>query len=154
MNRLYKEFNMKSHSIFSFQNISALALIALAITLPANAQQPPSHVAGKIVAVAHEKVNVNNQWLDKISVTVDSCDARGTLKAVQYFPATVSDRTALGHLFDQDLHSARTANMERQQQQPNGFGVFWVNAQNQVLRTGLLGHQVGCNDVSRALSQF
>jgi hypothetical protein len=139
--------------IFSFLMIS-VTLISTTLAATALAQQPSAHVAGKIVAVAHEKVNVNNQWLDKISVTVDSCDARGTLKTVQYFPATVSDRTALGHLFEQNLHSARTANMERQQQQPNGFGVFWVNAQNQVLRTGLLGHQVGCNDVNQALKQF
>lgn len=132
-----------------------LTLIAVAaVSMPAFAQKPPAYVAGKVVAVAHEKVNVNNQWLDKISVTIDSCDARGTLKTVQYFPATVSDRTALGHLFEQDLQSARTPNMERQQQQPNGFGVFWVDAQNHVLRTGLLGHQVGCADVSKALSQF
>lgn len=141
--------------IFSFTRFSLFGvMVAAMISTVVQAQQPPAHVAGKIVAVAHEKVNVNNQWLDKISVTVDSCDARGTLKTVQYFPATVSDRTALGHLFEQNLHSARTANMERQQQQPNGFGIFWVNAQNQVLRTGLLGHQVGCGDVSQALKQF
>src|ERR1044072_1883608 len=129
-------------------------LLAFSVALPSGAQQAPATVAGKVVAVSHEKVNVNNQWLDKISVTVDRCDARGTLKTVHYLPATVSDRTALGHLFQQDLDSARTANMERQQQQPNGFGVFWVDAQGRVTRTGLLGHQAGCNDVSRALSQF
>jgi hypothetical protein len=134
---------------------ASMALMALtAMAVPALAQQPPAPVAGKVVAVAHEKVNVNNQWLDKISVTVDNCQARGTLQTVHYLPATVSDRTALGHLYEQDLHSARTANMERQQQQPNGFGVFWVDAQGRVLRTGLLGHQVGCGDVPRALSQF
>jgi len=137
----------------SFKTILALLAVS-ALSLPVLAQQPPAHVAGKVVAVSHEKVNVNNQWLDKISVTVDSCDARGTLKTVQYFPATVSDRTALGHLFEQDLQSARTPNMERQQQQPNGFGVFWVDAQNHVLRTALLGSQVGCADVSKAISQF
>jgi len=138
----------------TFNRLMALAVLALLPVTAIAQAPPPAHVAGKIVAVAHEKVNVNNAWLDKISVTVDSCDARGTLKTVTYFPATVSDRAALGHLFEEDLNSARTANMERQQQQPNGFGVFWVNAQNNVLRTGILGHQSGCNDVSRALAQF
>src|SRR5690348_3233811 len=93
---------------------------------------PKKYVAGKIVNVSHEKITVppNNVVLDKITVSVDSCDARGgPLKTVIYAPATVSDRTALGHLFDQDLQSARTANMERQNQ-PNGFGVFWVDESN------------------------
>jgi hypothetical protein len=128
-------------------------LSVILLALPAVAQPAPSVVAGKVVAVSHEKTNVNNQWLDKVSVTVDSCSARGTLKTVHYAPASISDRTALGHLFEQDLNSARTANMERQQQ-PNGFGIFWVDAEGRVLRTGLLGHQVGCNDINHALSQF
>ncbi len=138
-----------------FLTMAMPLLLALSVVLPSVAQQAPSAVAGKVVAVSHEKVNVNNQWLDKISVTVDSCDARGTLKTAYYLPATISDRTALGHLLQQDLDSARTANMEhQQQQQPNGFGIFWVDPQGRITRTGLLGHQVGCNDVSRALSQF
>ena len=132
----------------------SLVLLAMAVP-PVLAQQPPVYEAGKGVAVAHEKVNVNNRWLDKISVTVDSCQSRGVLKTVYYLPATVSDRTALGHLFEQDLQSARTANMEHQpQQHPNGFGVFWTDAQGRILRTGLLGHQAGCADVPHVLSQF
>ncbi len=112
-----------------------------------------ANVAGKIVSVSHEKVNVNNVWLDKISVTVDSCDAPGTLVTVQYSPATTSDRAALGHLFDQNITSARTADLKAQQM-PNGYGVFWVDANNRVLRTGLLGSPLNCSHVQKIIQQF
>src|SRR5690349_16151693 len=91
----------------------ASAALALGLLASANAFAQPQPtpaagpVAGKVVAVSHEKVNVNNAWLDKVTVTVDSCAARGTLKTVHYLPATVSDRTALGHLFQNDLTHAR-----------------------------------------------
>lgn len=137
-----------------------LAILSLAIGLglflqPAYAQATgKKYVAGRIVNVSQEKVTVNTAVLDKITVSVESCDARGgALKSVFYAPATVSDRTALGHLFDQDIQSARTPNMETQHQ-PNGFGIFWVDDTGRVLRTGILGANVDCNLVPALVNQF
>lgn len=132
----------------------SLALLAVASASASLAQnQLPKHVAGKVVAVSHEKVNVNNQWLDQIKVKVASCANKNMLEEVVYSPATVSDRTALGHLFEEDLTHARTANLEAQQQ-INGHGLFWVDANNHVLRTGLLGHNVDCRNVPQLLQLF
>ncbi|MBY0405364.1 MAG: hypothetical protein K2X66_15800 [Cyanobacteria bacterium] len=83
-------------------------------------------VAGKIVAVSHEKVTVNNVVMDKSMVTVDNCDARGTLTTVNFTPSTISDRSILGHLFGKTILSAKATNLEKLQQ-PNGFCVFgWI----------------------------
>ena len=133
-------------------NIMKSAVAALAVASLAGSALA-AQVAGKVVAVSHEKVQVGTAWHDKISVTVDSCDAPGTLVTVTYAPATVSDRTALGHLFDQDLTSARTANMKAQNM-PNGYGIFWVDATNKVLRTGLLGSPADCSHVPQLVKQF
>lgn len=141
---------MKPTKLFALLTLMAVALSSsLAFAQPNNKKV----VAGKVVAVSHEKVTVNTTVLDKITVTVDSCDARGTLKTVHYSPATVSDRTALGHLFDQNETSGRTPNMEAQQQ-ANGFGLFWVDDSNRVLRTGIMGHNVDCKNISGFVSQF
>ena len=120
----------------------------------AYAQQPPKTVAGKVVAVSHEKVQVNTQWLDQIKVKVESCAASGTLEEVVYSPATVSDRTALGHLFDEDLNQARQMVMLTPQRQINGYGLFWVDANNKVLRTGVLGYDIDCGVVPKLVQQF
>ena len=132
----------------------AVALLALTITPLAFAQQPPKTVGGKVVAVSHEKVQVNTQWLDQIRVKVESCAARGTLEEVVYSPATVSDRTALGHLFNEDLNQARAMTMDTPQRQINGYGLFWVDAANKVLRTGVLGSDIDCGQVPRLIQQF
>lgn len=118
-----------------------------------SAPTTPKLIAGKVVAVSHEKVTLNNLWFDKITVTVDRCDARGALATVHYAPGTVSDRTALGHLLPQNMGLAQMPNMERQQQ-PNGFGLFWTDANGRILRTGIMGSQLGCNDVPRLSQQF
>lgn len=133
----------------------ALVMVAALSLGAAQAEGPASKniVAGKLVNVGHEKVNVNNVWLDKITVTVDSCDARGTLKTVHYSPATVSDRTLLGHLFSANVHSANSMSMEAQQQ-ASGYGIFWVDQNQRVLRTGILGHNVECKNVPGLVSQF
>lgn len=137
--------------------LTGLMAFTLAVSGVAVAQQPlPKHVAGKVVAVSHEKVKVGEQWLDQVKVKVDSCKARGTLEEVVYAPARISDLTALGHLAEQDVQHARTANIETPPQSAsiNGFGLFWVDDNNRVLRTGLLGHNVDCRLVPQLLQQF
>ncbi len=137
------------------KTLSVLGLSAIvSLNLLASAQQQlPPHVAGKVANVSHEKVKVGESWLDKISVTVESCQTPGQLKTVHYTPGTDSDRTALGHLFEEDVQSARTANMVKQKL-PNGFAVFWIDQANKVLRTGILGSKMDCRVVPSILQQF
>ncbi|MBK8189294.1 MAG: hypothetical protein IPK79_02480 [Vampirovibrionales bacterium] len=130
---------------------ASLAAMALAQAPPAAA--PPKTVAGKVVKVAHQKVKVGAQWLDQISVTVDACATPAQQATVVYSPATVSDRTALGHLFEENLQSALSPDM-KQQQMPNGYALFWVDANNIVQRTGILGSKVDCNAVPSLIQQF
>lgn len=129
----------------------SVAVVASALLIQGSAWA--DIVAGKVAAVEHEKIQVNNAWLDKVSVTVESCKQPGALEVVEYSPASIGDQTALGHLFDHDIHHARTPNM-RQQQMPNGYGIFWVDANKKVQRTGLLGHQVDCSHVQALVDQF
>ncbi len=136
------------------KTISILSLsLFVTLNLFASAQQLPRHIAGKVASVSHQKVKVGQSWLDKISVTVDSCMTPGKLETVHYTPSIDSDRTALGHLFNEDVQSARTANMVKQKL-PNGFGVFWVDQANKVLRTGILGSKMDCGIVPSILQQF
>ncbi len=133
--------------------LMATALLLLTPSL-GMAQQPlPKHVAGKVVAVSQEKVQVApNQWADQVKVKVDSCLQRGKLEEVVYNPATISDRTALGHLFEENYTSAWTPLMEAQQN-IGGYGLFWVDDANKVLRTGILGYNVDCKVVPTLLQQ-
>jgi len=133
--------------------IIATLLLAFC-TSAAMAQQPlPKHVAGKVVAVSQEKVQTApNQWADQIKVKVDSCQQRGKIEEVVYSPATISDRTALGHLFEENYTSAWTPLMEAQQT-IGGYGLFWVDDANKVLRTGFLGSNVDCKAVPTLLQQ-
>ncbi|MGE0201633.1 MAG: hypothetical protein AB7P76_11770 [Candidatus Melainabacteria bacterium] len=143
----------------SFVSKSAAAMMTALLLAGgvATAQQTlPPHVAGKVVAVSHEKVKVNEAWLDQIKVKVDSCRQPGKIEEVIYSPARVSDTTALGHLFDADLQHAWAVMMDKAppQRQINGIGVFWVDANNHVQRTGLLGNDVDCSRVPALLGQF
>ncbi len=132
--------------------VTAIVLSGVAVSVQAQTDLPP-HVAGKVVAVTHEKVKVNETWHDQIKVKVESCTKNGALEEVHYTPASVSDRTALGHLLQQEYHHASTANMPKQKM-INGFGLFWVDSTNRVTRTGLLGHNVDCRNVPALLGEF
>ena len=145
--------HLKIVALSAFVALTASSGMLCVSTAHAQQQQLPRHVAGKIVNVSHEKVQVNQKWLDKMSVTVESCQEPGTLKTVHYTPGFDSDRSALGHLFDQDIQSAYTPDMPKQQL-PNGYGVFWTNEDNKVLRTGLLGSKLDCRAVPSMLQQF
>lgn len=135
--------------------ILSIVLLALSTSV-AMAQQPlPKHVAGKVIAVSQEKVQTApNQWADQIKVKVDSCQQRGKIEEVVYNPATISDRTALGHLFEENHTSAWTPLIEVQQSASiGGYGLFWVDDSNKVLRTGILGSGVDCKAVPTLLQQ-
>jgi len=140
----------------TFKKTTTIALAACALTSAAFAQQQaqPKTVAGKVVAVSHEKVQVNNQWLDQIKVKVESCAKQGALEEVVYSSATVSDRAVLGQLFDGTFHQARAMTMDAPQRQVNGYGLFWVDAANKVQRTGVLGADMDCAQVPKLIQQF
>lgn len=140
---------LMKHGVLGVLGVALAASMGSAVF----AQPLPPHVAGKVVNVSHEKVKINNKWLDKVEVTVQSCTKQGALDTVHYSPATVTDLAALGHLFDQNIHSARTYNNFKQKQ-INGYGVFWVDANKRVTRTGILGAGVGCAQVPDFLKQF
>lgn len=130
----------------------AAVLVAAASTSLAFAEFP-KHVAGKIVNVTHEHVKVNTAWLDQVTVTVDACVPPNQLVTVKYAPGTISDLDALGHLFDEDIHSAKT-HADYKNQAPNGFGIFWLDQNDFVTRTGLLGYKMDCANVPDMLNQF
>ena len=137
--------------------ITLLSLIVLGVTAPMSiAQNLPPHVAGKIAAVSHEKVKVKEHWMDQVKVKVDSCTQPGQLQEVIYNPGRISDRTALGHLFEANIHQAHQAlmNKPQPQRQMNGFGIFWIDQNNHVLRSGFLGNNVDCGAVPALLQQF
>lgn len=100
-------------------------------------------VAGKVVAVSHQKVTAGSQTLDKVSVTVEPCNARGTQKTMAFAPSGVHDRNALGQLFMESYQHAVMPNMEAQQIS-NGYGVFWVDANGTIQRSGWLGAHENC----------
>ena len=142
-----------------------LSLLMLAVLLSSGAvlaQQLPPHVAGKIVAVSHEKVKVtiNNKdhWRDQVKVKVDSCTKPNTVEEVEYTPGLVSDRSELGHLLEAALWHAHHVIMNKPepQRQMNGFGIFWIdpNNNNRVQRSGFLGNNVDCGAVPALINQF
>ena len=129
--------------------LAALLVMAAGQPLLASAEI----VAGKVVAVEIEPDSASVNHQDKVKVWVDSCKSPGTLEEVHYWPAHASELTALGHLFREDVSSAVTPNMIKQQM-PNGYGVFWTDANKQVTRTGLLGNKMDCGTVSAIVAQF
>lgn len=138
--------------------LSALLLAGVLASGYALAQQLPPHVAGKIVAVSHEKVKVNEHWQDQVKVKVDSCIKPNTIEEVEYSPGLISDRSQLGHLLEANLWHAHHVIMNKPepQRQMNGFGIFWIdpNNNNRVQRSGFLGNNVDCGAVPALINQF
>lgn len=92
--------------------IAAVALAMAALTSPGFAGE----VTGKVVAVFHEKVQLqpSKQWADKVSVTVADCNAGNRLLTLHYAPDAVSDAEVLGYHFRHLAVAARA--MEQQNQ--------------------------------------
>ncbi len=137
----------------NIKNSLTVSLLVLALSVSSGLLANAGEVAGKIAAVRHEKITVNKQVLDKVTVVVDDCLKPGQLTEVFYNPATISDLTVLGHLFDETVQSARTANMPKQQMF-NGHGLFFVDDKGIVQRAGLLGNPVSCAQISQLVQQF
>ncbi len=147
--------------MFLSQSIVGRSLhLGLAIAVAACCTITAAHadvhtIGGKVVNVSHEKITLPNKTVaDKVSVTIDPCDAPGTLKTLTYNPSTVSDRHTLGFLYEANLNQARSPFMTKPQPQVNGFGLFWVDANNHISRSGFLGHNVGCGQVNQLTGQF
>ncbi len=132
-----------------------LAVMLAACCTVATAQAEITPIGGKIVNVSHEKITLANKTVaDKVSVTIDPCTTPGQLKTLTYNPSTVSDRHTLGFLYEANLNQARSPFMTKPQPQVNGFGLFWVDTNNHISRSGFLGHNVGCGQIGSLSGQF
>ena len=81
--------------------ISIIAV--LTIVLPAISAE----YTGKVIAVFHEPVKIQEKWHDKVSLTLDRCDAPGQFITVHYTPSWTSDDNVQGFLFRDNLMAAR-----------------------------------------------
>lgn len=90
---------------------AGIILLLSAIILPAGLSKSfavAEEYTGKVVAVFHEAVkNNDNKWYDKVSVTIDRCDAPGQLITGYYTPSATSDAQVQGFLFRDTLQAAR-----------------------------------------------
>ena len=81
------------------------------------ASQLPARSAewtGKVLAVYHEPVNVNNVWMDKVSLTLAPCSAPNTLATAWYNPGTLSEENHLSFLYRNLANAARSVVMKNQ----------------------------------------
>lgn len=99
-----------------FRNMVPVAVLAFAVgisgslyTLQAEARE----LMGKVMAVYHEPVTVNNKVMDKVSVTVAAC-GNEKLETVSYSPGYVSDDNSLGYLYNHLAVAARTTSQKNQ----------------------------------------
>lgn len=123
----------------------AVVLGSMAVSLVATPAANAKEVMGKVLAVYHEKVTVNQQVLDKVSVTVRSCLGNPPLETVHYSPGIVSETNDLGHLYRQLLNSARTNEVKNQYMTLiGGHASFDVDDTNKVLKTTIWGYNWEC----------
>jgi hypothetical protein len=123
--------------------LQAIALLgAIALLTPVAMAKD---VSGKVVGVFVEPVTVNNRVLDKVSVTVSSCQGGG-LQTVSYLPGLVSEDNALGFLFNQQTQAARAAVTKNQYMNMVSGHVSFVadDKTNTVQKTTFWGYNWEC----------
>lgn len=127
-----------------------LLLSCLSATVSASVPVWASDVTGKVVAVYHESVQVNQKWLDKVSVTIDTCAPNqvpgGQFATFSYSPGAVADDNALGFLFRDHANAARqTISKNQYMTVVGGHVTLAVNDQNkQIQKTTFWGHNWEC----------
>jgi hypothetical protein len=127
-------------SIFSLAGMALLCGVIAGMALPAIARD----VTGKVTAVYHEPVVVNNKTLDKVSVSVNNC-ATGQWETFAYSPGAVSDDNSLGFLFNDLANAARSmATKNQYMNSVSGHVTLAVNEQNMVQRTTFWGYNWEC----------
>lgn len=124
-----------------FSLVAASVMLALAVSAPTMAKE----VSGKVVAVYHEKVTVNNKVLDKISSTVRSCEPGNPFVTVNYSPGALSDDNAYGYIYNHLLNAARAAVTKSQYiNSVSGHVTFTTNDSNTVSKTKFWGYNWEC----------
>ena len=119
-----------------------LGLLCLSLLLaPAEARD----ITGKVMAVYHEKVNVNNNWLDKVSVTISNCNPAGQLETFAYSPGSLSDNNSLGSLYGQLVGSAHAMTMKTPfMSSVSGHVTLSANEHNTIQKTTFWGYNWEC----------
>lgn len=126
--------------------VSFSAITALCCPLAAHAAGEHD-ITGKVMGVFHEPVKINNQWMDKVSLTIRPCNpsAGQTMATYEYVPSAVKDEAVAGHLFNQGAISARHMEQKNQYMQSiNGHVTLKVNDQDQILKTTYWGYNYEC----------
>lgn len=128
-----------------FLRLSSLLIVGgllWSVSLPAQSAE----WTGKVLAVYHEPVNVNNTWLDKVSVTLAPCSAPNTLATAWYSPASLSDDTQLGFLYRNLVNAARSVVMKNQfMNSVNGHVTLMVDdTDKHITKTTFWGYNWEC----------
>lgn len=130
----------------SLKQFAVAALLMWMTATSANA----ADITGKVMGVFHEPVNVNNKWMDKVSVVVASCANPSQWVKAFYSPGAVSEDNALGFLYRDQANAARAMVMKNQYMNSiNGHVTLSLNEQNQIMKTTFWGYNWECGkDVS------
>lgn len=114
---------------------------ACALTTPALAYE----VSGKVLAVYHEPVTINTKVLDKVSVTISSCNPAGQLETLSYPAGVVSDDNSLGFIYSQLATASHTPNVKTPyMNMVNGYVTLVVNDAKVVQKTTFWGYNWEC----------
>jgi hypothetical protein len=104
-------------------------------------------VTGKVLAVYHEPITLNNKVFDKVSVTVHACSPSPTqLVTASYAPGSVSDDNSLGYLFNHQAIAARSSSSRNQfMNSVSGHITLLINDQTQLIeKTTFWGYNWEC----------
>ena len=104
-------------------------------------------VTGKVVAVFHETVKVKeNQWADKVSVTVADCNANNQFVTTHYAPGSLSEDNALGFNLRHLATAARSTEQYNQYMNVvSGHATIQFDDQSKTIqKTTVWGHNWAC----------
>ena len=126
------------------KRVSFALLALLCLSMPGVSAQA-REISGKVLAVFHESVSVNNRWLDKISVTINSCNPAGQWETVSYSPGVLSNENSLGFLYGEMAGAAHSVVMKTPYlNSVSGYVTLAVNDQNVVQKTTFWGYNWEC----------
>ncbi len=104
-------------------------------------------VTGKVVAVFHEKVQLQNKkWADKVSVTIADCNANNRFITTHYSPGHVSDDNTLAFNMRHLTTAARSTEQRNQYMDVvNGHATIQFDDQSKTIqKTTLWGYNWAC----------
>ncbi len=137
--------------MFRFQQWASTTMAAAVVLTSATALlAPASHAAdytGKVVAIFHEPVVLQQKTYDKVSVTVHDCKTNQFVTG-HYSPGHVSDSNAPGSLFRNTGNAARANTTKNQYMQlVNGHATLTLNdTSKEITKTTLWGYNWECGN--------